>query len=136
MIAQSILWTFTEKTMNDTLTKGQGKGYPIGTVRTHGGVKVIKTAKGWVPHSDGSSVKNTKQKPKKSGSVKSQAKQIASIFRELSFMPDEMEDIDFASQLTVEDALDIVAAELEDGHLSTSDAAKLTLRLESIQDHI
>jgi len=33
----------------------KGKALPIGTIRTHGGKKVIKTAQGWRPHAEGRS---------------------------------------------------------------------------------
>jgi len=62
----------------------KGRGLPIGTVRTHGGKRVIKTANGWKPHGDQKTIthddvnpgdtitfKNPKTGAERTGTVKS-----------------------------------------------------------------
>ncbi len=47
----------------------KGRALPIGTIRTHGGVKKKKTAQGWVPVKEGAK-KKPKKKPVKEGAKK------------------------------------------------------------------
>jgi len=56
---------------SDVLEKAE-RGKPIGTISTHGGKKVIKTAQGWKPYAKGGSVSSKDDASKKSKANKDQ----------------------------------------------------------------
>jgi hypothetical protein len=54
----------------------KGRALPIGTIRTHGGVKKKKTAQGWVPVKEGAKKKKKKTTPKKKTAPKKTSQRI------------------------------------------------------------
>ncbi len=75
--ARQLMSTFSQ---GDELIKGAA--LPIGTVRTHGNKKMIKTATGWKPHKDGESAKVSTQAKEASKEKKKPSSAEAELYKE------------------------------------------------------